>query len=162
MDPYIHIPIVDHSTTLTLYEFVPAPIRLASHPQLFSVHPYCIHIAVGESRQANYKELAGKDLRACRVVRNQYYCPHQTVLGFDHANSCLSALFWSEEAAISKTCPLKPIPPSDYYVQISPSQLVVAIDELEPIRFSCNRSAFATMKLERILRVTVPSGCRLK
>ena len=95
MDLFVHIPIGDHSATLTLYDFVPAPIRLASHPQLFSVHPYRIHIAVGNSRESSYKELAGKDLRACRVVRNQYNCPHQTVLGFDHARSCLSALFWS-------------------------------------------------------------------
>ena len=43
----MHIPIGDHSATHILYEFVPAPIRLASHPQLFSVHPYRIHIAVG-------------------------------------------------------------------------------------------------------------------
>ena len=41
---------------------------------------------------------------------------------------------------ITKTCPLKPIPHADYYIQISPSQFIVAIDELEPIRFSCNRS----------------------
>ena len=162
MDLYVHIPIGDHSATLTLYEFVPAPIRLASHPQLFSVHPYRIHIAVGDSRQVNYKELAGKDLRACRVVRNQYYCPHQTVLGFDHAESCLSALSWGEETAIFKTCPLKPIPHQDYYVQIAPTQFIVAIDELEPIRFSCNRSSFATIKLEGILRVTVPSGCQFE
>ena len=117
---------------------------------------------MGDYRQSAYKELAGKDLRACRVVQNQYYCPHQTVLGFDYAQSCLSALFWSEEAAITETCPLKPIPHADYYVQISPSQFIVAIDELEPIRFSCNRSAFATIKLEGVLRVTVPSGCRFE
>ena len=100
----------------------------------FTIDLY-VHILIGE--------LAGKDLRACRVVRNQYYCPHQTFLGFDHAQSCLSALFWSKESDISETCPLKPIPHADYYVQISPSKFVVALDELESVRFSCNRSAFA-------------------
>ena len=117
---HVHILIGDHSATLTLYGFVPAPICLASHPQLFPMHPYRIQIAVGDYRQSVYKELAGKDLRACRVLRNQYYCPHQTVLCFDHAQSCLSALFWSEEDAITETCALKPIPHADYYAQMSP------------------------------------------
>ena len=39
MNLYVHIPIGDHSATFTLYEFVPTPIRLASHLQLFSVQP---------------------------------------------------------------------------------------------------------------------------
>ena len=84
------------------------------------------------------------------------------VLGFDHAQSCLSALFWSEEEAISETCTLKPIPHADYYIQIFPSKFIVALDELDSIRFSWNQTAFATMKLEGILRVTIPSGCRFK
>ena len=37
MDLYIHIPIGDHSATLTLYEFVPTSICLASHPPSYSL-----------------------------------------------------------------------------------------------------------------------------
>lgn len=96
------------------------------------------------------------------IVHILLHCPHQTVLGFDHAQSCLSALFWIEEEAIVETCPLKPIPHADYYVKISPSKLIVAFDELESIRFSCNCTAFATMKLEEILLIPVPLGAESK
>ena len=37
LDLYTHIPVADHANTMRLLEFVPSPIFLSSHPQLFSV-----------------------------------------------------------------------------------------------------------------------------
>ena len=46
LDLYAHIPVGDHTSTMRLLEYVPTPILLSSHPELFSVEPYRIHLAV--------------------------------------------------------------------------------------------------------------------
>ena len=89
LDLYTHTPVADHANTMHSLVFVPSPMFLSSHPQLFSVEPYRIRLAVGDTQQTGYKELLGRDLRACKVIKASHYCPHQTVRGFDHEESCL-------------------------------------------------------------------------
>ena len=158
LDLYTHIPVADHANTMRLLEFVHSPIFLSSYPQLFLVEPYRIHLAVGDTQQAGYKELSDRDLRACKVIKGSHFCPHQIVLGFDHGESCLSALYWGNEQVIEKTCPIMPIPHADYFTQLSPAQFVMAVGEPETFRFSCNHSTIANIKLSGILRVSIPTG----
>ena len=147
------------TSTMRLLEYVPTPILLSSHPQLFSVEPYIIHLAVGDTQQKGYKELSGRDLRSCRVVKTSYFCPHQTVLGFDHGKSCLSAMYWGNEDVVKKTCPLKPIPHDEYFTQLSPTTFVLALSHPEMFRFSCGHSSVANLRLSGIVKITIPAGC---
>ena len=144
---------------MRLLEYVPTPILLSSHPQLFSVEPYRIHLAVGDTQQKGYKELSGRDLRSCRVVKTSYFCPHQTVLGFDHGKSCLSAMYWGNEDVVKKTCPLKPIPHEEFFTQLSPTTFVLALSHPEMFRFSCSHSTVANLRLSGIVKITIPAGC---
>ena len=75
LDLYTHIPVADHSITMSLLELVQSPIFLSTHSQLFSVEPYRIHLAVGDTQQNGYKELSWRDLRACKVIKGSHYCP---------------------------------------------------------------------------------------
>ena len=159
LDLYVHIPVGDHTSTMRLFEYVPTPILLSSHPQLFSVEPYRIHLAVGDTQQTGYKELLGRDLRSCRVVKTSYFCPHQTVLGFDHGKSCLSAMYWGNEDVVRQTCPLKPIPHDEYFTQLSPTTFVLALSHPEMFRFSCGHSSVANLRLSGIVKITIPAGC---
>ena len=68
LDLYVHIRVGDRTSTMRLLEYVPTPILLSSHPQLFSVEPYQIRLAVGDTQPTGYKELSGRDLRSCRVA----------------------------------------------------------------------------------------------
>ena len=120
LDLYVHIPVGDHTSTMRLLEYVPTPILLSSHPQLFSVEPYRIHVAVGDTQQTGFKELSGRDLRSCRVVKTSNFCPHQTVLGFDHDISCLSAMYWGNKDVVRHICPLKPIPHDEFSHYLCP------------------------------------------
>lgn len=46
---------------LYIYKLVPTPLRLLSHPHLFSLHPYWIHMAVGDPKQrAGKQRFAGE------------------------------------------------------------------------------------------------------
>ena len=162
LEVFVHIPVGDHSKKLRLYEFVPAPIRLSDHPQLFQVEPYRIHLAVGKTRQDEYKELSGKDLTACRVLQHFYYCPHQAVIGFDHEKSCLSGLYWNEDEVVRQSCPLKPIPHDDYFVQLNPSDFVLALDKKEMFRFYCDGEDKGVLALEGILKLSIPPGCMVE
>ena len=73
---FTHIPVADHASTMRLLKFVPSPIFLSTHPKLFSVEPYRIHLAVGDTQQAGYKELSNRDLRAFKVIKGSHFCPH--------------------------------------------------------------------------------------
>ena len=159
LDLYVHIPVGDHTSTMRLLEYVPTPILLSSHPQLFSLEPYRIHLAVGDTQLTGYKELSGRDLRSCRVVKTSYFCPHQTVLGFDHGQSCLSAMYWGNEDVVRQTCPLKPIPHDEYFTQLSPTTFVLALNHPEMFRFSCGHSSVANLRLSGILKLKIPAGC---
>ena len=162
LDIFVHVPVGDHSRQLKLYEFIPAPIRLSNHSQFFQVEPFRTHIAVGPSRKDDYKELSPRDLSACKVLQHFYYCPHQSVLGFDHAASCLSALFWNEDEMVRLSCPLKPVPHKDYFVQLNPSEFVLALDQRQPFRFKCDGDYEGVITLEGILKITIPPGCMLE
>ena len=158
LDLYVHIPVGDHTSTMRLLEYLPTPILLSSHPQ-FSVEPYRIHLAVEDTQQTGYKELYGQDLRSCQVVKTSYFCPHQTVLGFDHGKSCLSAMYWGNEDVVRQTCPLKPIPHDEYFTQLSPTTFVLALSHPEMFRFSCGQSSVANLRLSGIVKITTPAGC---
>lgn len=153
LDLYVHIPGGDHTSTMRLLEYVPTP------NQLFSVEPYRIHLAVGETQQAGFKELSGLDLRSCRVVKTSYFCPHQTVLGFDHGKNCLSAMYWGNEDVVRHTCPLKPIPHDEFFTQLSPTTFLLALSRGEMFRFFCSHSSVANLRLSGEVEVTIPAGC---
>ena len=144
---------------MRLLEYVPTPILLSSHPQLFSVELYQIHLAVGDTQQTGYKEFSGRYLRSCRVVKTSYFRLHQTVLGFDHGKNCLSAMDWGNKDVARQTWPLKPIPHDEYFTHLSPTTFVLALSHPEMFRFSCGHSSVANLRLSGIVKITIPAGC---
>lgn len=100
----IHVPVHDHSKTMTLYRYIPTPIQLPQQTLWLEVRPDNELIGVSDDATL-YKTMSRTELDSCTMVQNVYFCPGTAFFKI-RRESCLAGLYFGRFAEVRKHCPL--------------------------------------------------------
>ena len=156
---FLHVPAYSHGGLLSLYEYLPTPVRLAD--KWFLPTPPETHLIIDSRSQATHRPLSASEFSSCRRTGVRFYCPGNNYLFKAPKTSCLSALHLNSQKEIAEMCSFKPLTGNEGYIrQVTPHEFLLyqPLDGL--VTVSCPNQPDRKANFQGVRVVTVPASCR--
>ena len=160
----ITVPMVDKTTSLQLWEWIPLPVHLTEGgaATIVTEHRW-IAISDGLTRDRESASFSQHHFeKHCTLHHQDTYTCDTITIDKNPATSCLSALF-TEATSASDLCLLRKAPTSPAYARAGQGRVYFFAPEAIPTMLGCKNTAprYTTLNAKGPIEVKIPDGCTL-
>ena len=136
----VHIPVVKTESVMTIYQFVPLPIKI--YDTFYEIHPIKNILAIEPVHNKIFKELDKEELDSCFMHLTAKYCKNANIYQTKKEYSCLLAIKENVPELIKKNCEVKPFKEEEKLVQIDEKTFIVYLPERTKIHIICENKKY--------------------
>jgi hypothetical protein len=160
----IKVPLVDKTTALQLWEWIPLPFHLHDGGAATIVtEDRWLAISDGLARDKESASFSQHTFDShCTLHHPEVYTCHTITIDKNPSRTCLSALF-TEATSASDLCLLRKAPASPTYARVGQGRVYIFAPEAIATMLSCKTAApkYTTLHAKGPIEVKIPDGCTL-
>ena len=156
----VHVPFYRRNTLLDLYRYIPSPMANHLNTGYITIDTDETYIGLSPNK-AFYKVLTLAELVSCQEIEDIVICPNDNVLLRREHNTCTSALYFNDLAAIPKHCAISQA--SEFAAtQLNATDYVVFHNTERQLEITCTGfrpPPTTTISFTGPKQIHLPAGC---
>lgn len=157
---FLHVPLVKAEHLMTLYEFLPLPLKLDEKKiETVVPSPQEPYIAV---RRDTHLALTKETLEKCIELSGVYYCLEENQLNTEDDHTCISSLFFKKDSGIFSKCELQVMATQEYTYKLDANTWMVSTPFEYVAQVQCSQKRDQVVNLQGTVILKIRPGCTLE